>query len=120
MRTSLASTLVGSLAVVCVHAVPQFVDETYPYTGPDVPVGDWNDPTVNGNGKGFIRLSEAPAVTPATSNPTNNINVISLAYVPGGINIHFQTAFGLGVSPSVVYGTSADSLTQTATGLSTT
>lgn len=119
MRTT-ASTLVGALAAVCVQAIPQFVDETFPYLGPDVPVGDWLDTTINGDGKGFVRLYEAPAVTPATSNPTNNINVIALAYVPGGINIHFQTAFGLGVSPSINYGTSSTSLSQTATGVSTT
>jgi hypothetical protein len=29
------------------------VDARYPYTGPIVPIGDWIDPTINGNGKGF-------------------------------------------------------------------
>lgn len=62
-------------------------------------------PTVQGNGKGFPRLVEAPAVKPRTSNPKNNINVISLAYAgPNGINIHYQTPFGLGASPAVRWG----------------
>jgi hypothetical protein len=120
MRTRTASALVSALTAITVRAIPQYVDETYSYNGPAVPVGDLVDQTVNGNGQGFIRLYESPAVTPAISNPTNNINVVALAYVPGGINIHFQTPFGLDVSPSVAYGTSAASLTQTATGLSIT
>ena len=94
------------------------VDTLYPYTGPDVPVGDWVDSTVNGNGKGFPRLVEPPAVKPATANPTNNINVISVAYIPNGINIHFQTPFGLGQAPSVHWGTNPGKLDQTATGTS--
>lgn len=110
--------LIGAaLLAVASEAVPT-VDTTYPYTGPDVPVGDWVDPTVNGNGKGFPRLVEAPAVKPATANPTNNVNVIALAYVPQGMNIHYQTPFGLGVAPSVKWGTSASALTNTATGAS--
>lgn len=92
------------------------VDTTYPYTGPDVPVGDWTDPTVNGNGKGFPRLVEPPAVKPASANPTNNINVISLSYLPRGINVHFQTPFGLGAAPSVRWGTSAAKLDKEASG----
>lgn len=68
----------------------------YPYNGPAIPVGDFADSTVQGDGKGFIRLVEPPAVQPATTEPSNNINVISLAYVPGGANVHFQTPFGLG------------------------
>ncbi|TPX07727.1 uncharacterized protein E0L32_010623 [Thyridium curvatum] len=108
--------LIGAaLLAVASEAVPT-VDTTYPYTGPEVPVGDWVDPTVNGNGKGFPRLVEAPAVKPATANPTNNVNVIALAYVPQGMNIHYQTPFGLGVAPSVKWGTSASALTNTATG----
>ncbi len=95
-------------------------DTVYPYTGPDVPVSDCVDSTINGNGKGFPRLVEPPAVTPASANPTNNINVISLAYLPGGMNIHFQTPFGLGVAPSVAWGTSAKSLDKKATGISRT
>jgi len=94
MKGTAGSALVGALSLAAsVHAAPKLaardVDTRYPYTGPTVPVGDWVDPTINGNGKGFPRLVEAPAVTPATANPTNNINVISMSYVPGGINIHF-------------------------------
>jgi len=39
--------------------------QNYPYTGPAVPIADWVDQSINGNGKGFIRLVEKPAVTPA-------------------------------------------------------
>jgi hypothetical protein len=117
MKSVAAFALLGALSGATVHAVP-VVDEQYPYTGPAVPVGDWVDPTINGNGKGFPRLVEAPAVTPATSNPTNNINVISMAYVPQGMSIHFQTPFGLGVSPTIKWGTSATNLNATATGAS--
>lgn len=120
MKATAGSALVGAVALVAfVEAAPKLasrdVDTRFPYTGPTIPVGDWVDPTVNGNGKGFPRLVEAPAVTPASANPTNNINVISLSYVPGGINIHFQTPFGINAVPTVKYGTSASSLTQTAT-----
>ena len=76
------------------------------------------DPTVNGNGKGFPRLVEAPAVVPASTNPTNNINVISLSYLPTGVNIHYQTPFGLGASPLVTWGTSATDLCNKASGIS--
>jgi hypothetical protein len=96
------------------------VDETYPYVGPAVPVGDWVDPTVNGNGKGYPRLVEAPAVKPSTTNPTNNINVVAFAYIPDGVNIHYQTPFGLGEAPTVAWGTSPGSLNNTATGSSNT
>lgn len=114
---STASLLFGTLLGAAVNAVP-VVDESYPYTGPAVPVGDWVDPTVNGNGKGFPRLVEAPAVTPKTDSPTNNINVISMAYIPEGITIHYQTPFGLGVAPSVNWGGSESSLRSIATGYS--
>ena len=113
------SVLLGALSAVCVHAAP-VVDTTYPYTGPAVPIGDWVDPTVNGNGKGFPRLVEPPAVKPAKSNPTNNINVISLSYVPQGVNIHYQTPFGLGVAPSVRWGNSPSNLNRQASGISQT
>ncbi|KAH8805210.1 acid phosphatase AphA [Xylogone sp. PMI_703] len=113
MKTAAASAILAFAAGV--HAAPT-VDESFPYTGPAVPIGDWVDQTINGNGKGFPRLVEPPAVVPASSNPTNNVNVISLAYVPKGINIHYQTPFGLGVPPSVNWGSSPDSLTFTATG----
>lgn len=120
MKAAAASALIAALSATtftAVHAAP-VVDETYPYNGPTVPVGDWVDQTVNGNGKGFPRLVEAPAVKPKHENPTNNINVISLAYLPKGINIHYQTPFGLGEAPKVKYGTDAKKLHQVATGYS--
>lgn len=88
----------------------------YPYNGPDVPIADWVDPTINGNGKGFIRLVEPPAVKPASKKPKNNVNVVSTGYIPGGINIHYQTPFGLGKAPAVHYGTKKDDLCYTAHG----
>jgi hypothetical protein len=120
MRTTTALFVLGALSTAT-NAVPApVVDTLYPYTGPDVPIGDWVDPTINGNGKGYQRLSEPPAVKPASENPTNNVNVISLAYLPDGMNVHYQTPFGLGVSPSVKWGTSPNKLDQTATGNSRT
>jgi len=50
-----------------------------PYTGPVIPIADWADQTVNGNGNGFTRLNEPPAVWPSSEKPTNNINTIALA-----------------------------------------
>ncbi|PTB62729.1 acid phosphatase [Trichoderma citrinoviride] len=114
-----SAALLGAILAVAVDAVPT-VDELYPYTGPKVPVGDWIDPTVKGNGKGFVRLVEPPAVKSASANPTNNVNVISVSYIPNGINIHYQTPFGLGEAPSVVWGLSASELSNTATGKSVT
>jgi hypothetical protein len=119
MKSTSTSALLGALLAVTAEAAPT-VDELYPYTGPKVPVGDWVNPSVKGNGKGFVRLVEPPAVKPASANPTNNVNVISLSYVPNGINIHYQTPFGLGESPSVVWGTSQSELVNTATGKSVT
>lgn len=119
MKSVPTSALFGALLAITVEAAPT-ADELYPYTGPKIPVGDWIDPTVKGNGKGFVRLVEPPAVKPASKNPTNNINVISISYVPNGINIHYQTPFGLGVPPSVVWGTSASDLSNTVTGKSVT
>ncbi len=106
------------LAITASGAPAPDVDNRYPYTGPEVPVGDWVDPTVNGNGKGFPRLVEPPAVKPKAKKPTNNINVISLSYLPGGINIHYQTPFGLGVAPEVSWGDSPKNLKNIATGTS--
>jgi hypothetical protein len=77
----------------------------YPYTGPAIPIADTADQTVNGDGKGFERLNEPPAVWPSTLKPSNNINTIALAYVPDGINIHFSTPFGIDAEPCVDYGT---------------
>ena len=132
---------IAALAVASATARPD-VYTYYPYTGPEVPVGDWVDNTVNGNGKGssslaimvvvnqlilywsqlsgFPRLVVPPAVAPNSSHPTNNINVITLAYIPKGMNIHFSTPFGIGASPYVKYGSSASDLYKTATGATTT
>ncbi|RHZ58046.1 hypothetical protein CDV55_104604 [Aspergillus turcosus] len=115
MKTSTASALLVALTATAAQARP-VVDERYPYTGPAVPVGDWVDPTVNGNGKGFPRLVEPPAVKPATANPRNNVNVISLSYLPDGMHIHYQTPFGLGVTPSVKWGKNPKHLNQVAHG----
>lgn len=94
------------------------VDQRFPYNGPAVPVGDWVDPTINGNGKGFPRLVEPPAVKPASANPSNNVNVISLSYLPRGIHVHYQTPFGLGEAPSVKWGKDPQKLHSTAQGSS--
>ena len=124
MKSSTASALLSALlAVDLARAVPpqkRDVDTRYPYKGPAVPVGDWVDNTVNGNGKGFPRLVEPPAVKPSSKKPTNNVNVIQVSYVPGGVNIHYQTPFGLSADPEVSYGTSSSKLTSKATGKSTT
>lgn len=82
----------------------------YPYTGPAVPVADKVDQTVDGNGLGFPRLNEPPAVWPLSPNATNNINTIAMAYVPSGMNIHFSTPFGLGGEACVNYGTDPSNL----------
>ena len=111
----IAAGVVVALAKIAVKAVP-VVDDRFPYTGPAVPIADWVDQTINGNGKGFIRLVEAPAVTPGKEKPTNNINVISLAYVPNGMLVHFQTPFGIGGEPCVNWGKSANSLTTNTKG----
>ncbi|KAH8703115.1 acid phosphatase AphA [Talaromyces proteolyticus] len=120
MKATAASLLLAALAASpqCHARAAPVVDETYPYTGPDVPIADWVDPTINGNGKGFPRLVEAPAVRPAKENPTNNVNVISLSYLPGGINIHYQTPFGLGETPKVHWGTNPKHLDRVAGGYS--
>ncbi|KAK3069565.1 hypothetical protein LTR53_011997 [Teratosphaeriaceae sp. CCFEE 6253] len=124
MKTSFGSAAL--LGAILANAAPtkdikaRDVDTRFPYTGPAVPVGDWVDPDPNGNGKGFIRLIEPPAVKPSSRKPKNNINVISTAFVPGGINIHFQTPFGLGTAPKVQYGPRHNDLCYTAHGSSTT
>jgi hypothetical protein len=92
----------------------------YPYTGPAVPIADWADQTVNGNGNGFARLLEPPAVWPTDPNPTNNINTINLAYVPNGMNVHFSTPFGIDGEPCVNYGTSPSDLSTNVKGSTTT
>lgn len=116
---SSSSLLLLPLLAPLISAHPQgTVDTSFPYTGPAVPVGDWVDPSVNGNGKGFPRLVEPPAVKPAKKDPSNNVNVISLAYVPGGINIHYQTPFGLGEAPSVKWGEKKEMLGSVQSGFS--
>lgn len=124
MKAVTASVLAGALLTLSADATATLkgrdVDTMYPYKGPKVPVGDLIDQTVNGNGKGWERVVEAPAVAPSSANPTNNINVINTAYFPGGMNVHFQTPFGLGSSPAIKWGKSADTLTNTATGSSKT
>jgi acid phosphatase len=117
MKATTASLLLAALSATTTSAAP-VVDETYPYTGPAVPVGDWVDPSVNGNGKGFPRLVEQPAVKPAKKHPTNNVNVISLSYLPNGINIHYQTPFGLGKAPKVSWGTNPRKLDKVTKGYS--
>jgi hypothetical protein len=78
------------------------------------------DQTVQGNGKGYERLYKDPAVLPAPDmsvlDVTNNINVISTSFLPTGINIHFQTPYGIGSDPVVRWGYSADALNCNATG----
>ena len=113
----LNAALVSAALLASVDAVPT-VDESYPYTGPDTPVGDWVNPTVKGNGKGYPRLVEPPAVKPSSDKPTNNINVVSLSYAGDGVNIHYQTPFGLDGVPAIKWGRSADALSNTATGAS--
>ena len=108
-----------------VQAIPppfrRSVDTTYPYTGPEVPIGDPADQTIEGNGKGYPRLWEAPAVEPEVGTlPTNNINVINMAILPTGMNVHFQTAFGIGSEPKVLYSTDPTNLSHTASGWTTT
>ena len=115
MKATTASVLLA--LTTAVNARPT-VDTEYSYTGPAVPVGDWVDPTVSGNGKGFPRLVEPPAVKPACDNPTNNVNVISLSYVPEGIHIHYQTPFGLGRAPEVKWGKHPKKLDNVASGFS--
>ncbi|OJJ99134.1 hypothetical protein ASPACDRAFT_43795 [Aspergillus aculeatus ATCC 16872] len=115
MKTAAASALLVALSATLGQARP-VADERYPYTGPAVPVGDWVDPTVNGNGKGFPRLIEPPAVRPASANPRNNVNVVSLSYIPKGMHIHYQTPFGLGQTPSVIWGKSPHQLNKVARG----
>jgi hypothetical protein len=122
------SALLVPLLVGLTTAVPTLaedldkrtVDTTYPYTGPAIPIGDWVDQTVNGNGKGYPRLQEPPAVTPNCNKPTNNVNVISVSFLPGGVNIHYQTPFGLTSSPTVHWGTNNTDLVNIATGASST
>lgn len=92
------------------------VDTRFPYTGPTVPIGDWVDQTIDGNGKGFPRLVEPPAVKPRSAKPKNSINVVSVSYIPNGVNVHYQTPFGLGTAPVVHWGSKENQLYSKATG----
>lgn len=130
MKGNTASTLLGAALLAALPAIAaptkaateakRDVDTRFPYTGPEIPIGDWVDATVTGNGKGFIRLVEGPAVTPSSNETTNSINVISLAYIPDGMTVHYQTPFGLDAAPTVHYGTDSDDLCYTASGYTTT
>ena len=121
MKTATGIALLGALFVEAHPAdSKRDVDTRFPYTGPAVPVGDWVDPTINGNGKGFPRLYEPPAVTPKSKKPKNNVNVISISYVPHGVNIHYQTPFGLGTVPTVKWGKAAHKLDAKAHGTTNT
>lgn len=122
MKNTVGTVLLGAALAAAAPPAParRDVDTRFPYTGPAVPVGDWVDQTVKGNGKGFPRLVEAPAVQPRTKNPTNNINVVSLSYVPNGINIHFQTPFGLSGPPTIYWGPEENDMCTEATGRSNT
>ncbi|KAG5777013.1 hypothetical protein H9Q73_009324 [Fusarium xylarioides] len=103
--------LCAAIFAALAQAAPT-VDETYPYNGPDIPIGDWVDHTIKGDKhNGFIRLVEPPAVHPGYVNATNNNGGNTV-----GINIHYQTPFGLGVAPSVYWGTSASDLNNVAIG----
>ncbi len=53
-------------------------------------------------------------------NVTNSINVISLAYIPNGMTVHYQTPFGLDGPPTVYYGEKPSKLSTKATGYTTT
>lgn len=71
MKTTIAVLFGAAILLVALPATAapaqdekRDVDTRYPYTGPEIPIGDWVDATVNGNGKGFIRLVEPPAVAP--------------------------------------------------------
>ena len=113
---AVAATLASANPVPEKGLEKRFVYTNEPYTGPAVPVGDWADQTVNGNGKGFPRLNEPPAVWPTSWNATNNINTIALAYVPGGMNVHFSTPYGIGAVPCVYYSTDPSNLSNVAKG----
>ncbi|KAJ3002877.1 hypothetical protein HKX48_002067, partial [Thoreauomyces humboldtii] len=117
MIAATAFALLVSCSAIAVSATPvPDADTRFPYNGPTIPVGDWINPGAVSNGKGFPRLVEPPAVTPNTKNPTNNVNVISLALVPEGMNVHYQTPFGLGVAPTIIWGESPTALSNTASG----
>ena len=115
--------LLAGQATALAPPFKRWLETDYPYQGPEDPIADPVDQTVNGDGTGFPRLYEAPAVEPHVGTlPTNNINVISLAYTSGGIgmNIHFQTPYGIGCTPYVLWGTDPTNLDQKALGWTST
>lgn len=100
-----------------VHPHKRYVDTTHPYVGPVIPIGDPANPTLDASKGGYPRLWEPPAVSPPPGVAvTNNINVISTALFPGGVNVHFQTPYGIGGRPVVKYGKHPHELDQEATG----
>ena len=115
--------LLAGQATALAPPFKRWLETDYPYQGPAVVISDKVDQTVNGDGTGFPRLYEAPAVEPYLGTlPTNNINVISLAYAPGGVgmNVHFQTPYGIGGTPCVEWGTDPTKLDQLAKGWTST
>lgn len=102
------------------HPEP-YVNTQYGYGGPAVPVGDFVDPSYTEYGTekdgAYTRLIEPPAVQPSSNSATNNYNVISLTFLPTGVNIHVQTPAALS-TPTVMWGTSPSSLINNATGTS--
>lgn len=113
----LLGALLANAAPAPAAPAKRYVDTTYPYTGPEIPVGDPFNPTLDASKGGFPRLYEPPAVSPPPGAVvTNNINVISTALFPGGVNVHFQTSFGIGGAPVVKYGRDPKQLDQEATG----
>lgn len=115
MLNVIAFCLLATLASAAPAQDKRDVDTAYPYNGPEIPIGDLVDHSVKGNGTGYRRLREPPAVRPH-GEVTNNINVISTAFWPGGMNIHFQTPFGIGEDPRIFYGESKDKLKRVAKG----
>lgn len=115
MLNVIALGLVAALAYAVPSQEKRDVDTAYSYNGPEIPIGDLVDISVKGNGTGYRRLREPPAVRPH-GEVTNNINVISTAFWPGGMNVHFQTPFGIGEDPRVFYGESKDKLKRVAKG----
>lgn len=118
LTTTQKLSLLTTLLSLPAHSAPApWVDTTYTYTGPAVPIADPVNPTLTYNGTGLPRLSEPPAVRPPPgSNPTNNINVIALSYIPGGMNVHFQTPFGLDGEACVNWGTDKNNLSTNTKG----
>ena len=120
MRSStfaLAGSATLLSTVLAAPATFPFVDTRFPYTGAQLPNSDPLDPTAAGNGKGFPRVYEPPAVSPPPGTKiTNNINIINLAYVPGGMNIHFSTPYDIAGTACVDWGTSPDQLSTNTKG----